>query len=101
MSERPIPGDCSFWDYARGDTGFAQWLRNVDDICMRFLDQDLLSLPMIDLVDGLDLRNCFDSGMPPGGYFAKLLDALKADNGIDMVDQHVARQAKWGTVPYE
>lgn len=101
MSERPGPGDKDFWAYARGDRHFAEWIRRVDDLCMRFLDQDLLSLPMIDTEQGLDLRDCYYHEVSPGGYMAELLAHLKAESGEALIDTHVARQLKWGTVPYE
>jgi hypothetical protein len=101
MLGQPCPGDDAFWDYALGDTAYAEWLRRVDEMCMRFLDQDLLSMPETADLPGMDLRGCYDAGISCGGYFAELLEHLKAENGSDLIEQYVAQQAKWGILPYQ
>jgi hypothetical protein len=101
MLGKYISGEDAFWDYAKGDTCFAIWLKKVDDICMRFLDQDLLSISEIDCIDGLDLRDAFDLGTTPGEYFSGLMAHMKIENGDDLIEEHVAKMAKWGTLPYE
>lgn len=92
----PIPGDCSFWDYARGDSCFERWLREIDELCQRFLDTDLFSLPEIHEVPYLDLRDCFDGGMRPNEYMLQMFEELRANNGSDLIDSYIAQMAKWG-----
>lgn len=94
----PRPGDPEFWDYARGDSEFAEWLTRVDDLCLRFLDQDLISVSMVDLSEGLDPQECYERNVSPTMYFAEILEHLKLENGIDLIDSYVAQQAKWGAI---
>lgn len=98
MEGRPVPGDPEFWAYAQGDSGFARWLARVDELCLRFIDQDLLSVPMLDLSDHMDPQECYERGITPNMYFIEILEHLKTESGIDLIDRYVAQQAKWGSV---
>jgi len=97
------PTDCRdphFWEIAQGDCEFASWLKKVDDLCLRILDQDLLSVPRYSYTES-EVRDAFASGMRAEQFVAHIIDAMKVDSGIDLIDRFVARQIKWGCVPYE
>jgi hypothetical protein len=96
--DRPSPGDPDFWEYARGDPDFGYWLQVIDGMCMRFLDQDMLSLPAIDWQDHLEPIECYDRGVTPGMYFLEIIEVLRHENGIDLIDSYIAKQAKWGSI---
>ena len=96
--DRPRPGDPDFWEVARGDPDLGYWLQRIDQLCMRFLNQDLLSIPVIDLEDRLEPIECYDRGVTPGMYFNEIAEELRTENGIDLIDSYIAKQAKWGSI---
>jgi hypothetical protein len=90
--------DVEEWEHAKGDSEYAAWLSKVDALCLRFLDQDLLSVPMLNLEDRLDPLECYERSVTPSMYFLEVVEQLKLENGIDLMDEFIAKQAKWGAV---
>jgi hypothetical protein len=82
-----------FWIYANGDSCFASWLRQVNDLTWRFIETELLSLPEL---HEFDARDAFDNGVRPVDYFMTVLTEIRCANGEDLVDGYVARVIKYG-----
>lgn len=97
MSHRPVPGDPDFWEYARGNSDFSEWISKVDVLCERFLNQDLMSVPTLSFYNEFDLEECYERDVTPIMYFIEMLEQLKMENGSDLIDGFVAQQAKWGS----
>lgn len=78
------------------DLDFAMWLKEVDDLCMRFLDQDLISLPTLDSYSGVTPMFYYERNETPTMFFLELVGQMRLENGFELVDAYIARQAKWG-----
>lgn len=83
-----------------GDTRFAAWLKEVDELCVRFLDQDLISMPALDAYSGVSPRFYYERNETPVMFFIELIEQMRLENGFELVDAYIARQAKWGNAPH-
>lgn len=88
--------DIKFWSLTNGNPCFTAWLTQVDAICMRFLDIDLLSIPEA-LEEPYHPEDSYDEELSPERYFLWLVDALKRAAPDHDINIQIARMAKWGT----
>jgi hypothetical protein len=84
-----------FWELANGNPCFTSWLKQVDALCMRFLDLDLLSIPEA-LEEPYYPDHSYEENMTPEAYFLWLLSSMKDGTSEKEIDQQIARMAKWG-----
>jgi hypothetical protein len=89
-----MPTD-KFWDLANGNPCFTNWLKQVDDLCMRFLDMDLLSIPEAQ-EEPYYPDHSYEENMSPQDYFLWLLSSMKQGSPEDEIDRQFARMTKWG-----
>jgi hypothetical protein len=73
-----------------------RWIQAIDDLCTNFLDAELSDLQDYITESSLDIEAAYDEGMSPRHYFLWLLCAMKDEEGADVVNARVARNAKYG-----
>jgi len=89
-----MPTD-KFWELANGNVCFTAWLNEVDRLCMRFLDIDLMSIPEA-LEEPYYPDHSFEEDMTPVQYFGWLVNGMKQGSPEDEINIQVARMIKWG-----
>lgn len=80
---------------SHGNPLFSEWLVRVDELCMRFLDIDLWSIPEAQF-EPHETDDAYEGNMDPETYFLTLLAAMRAGRDSDEIDRQFARMVKWG-----